>query len=204
MSETTIQELTKKTYALRLIISMCVHCLWTKRRSGLSATVIRLRKPYICPCCGNELNAFEEKKAEVPASFDDEAFYKQFDLLEPSKITLRRLKAENNLLEWLMNFTKPKEYHLAFVGELNSALVDLTRMTCKELTKSLFERLSKESEVYSSKFLYIAVLKNSPQYVGIVRDLIVYGFEKVQAQFTTNTEISIFKLSLENDAECEF
>lgn len=151
-------------------------------------------QPYLCLYCGKRFESEEAK--EQPG---DKAFYEAFDKVE-DKVSLNTLKVESEAAEWKGRGAKPKEYYLAALEMEEVMLADLTRVTNEELTKTFFEDLSIMSRTFSSKHLCIALSKGNPQFTHILRNLFVYGFEKVpseeKAKFTANPDVVMFKLDL--------
>eukprot|EP00826_Nyctotherus_ovalis_P001501 TRINITY_DN1023_c0_g2_i15.p1 TRINITY_DN1023_c0_g2~~TRINITY_DN1023_c0_g2_i15.p1 ORF type:complete len:198 (-),score=62.54 TRINITY_DN1023_c0_g2_i15:176-769(-) len=173
----------------------CACYLRTDRKVRWSATVVGSKsQPYLCLYCGKRFESEEAK--EEPG---DKVFYETFDKVE-TKVSLNTLKVESEAAEWKNRGAKPKEYYLASIEMEEVMLADLTKIANEELTKTLFEDLSIMSKTFSSKYLYIAISKGNPQFTRILRNLFVYGFEKVsseeKAKFTANHDVVMFKLDL--------
>eukprot|EP00826_Nyctotherus_ovalis_P036854 TRINITY_DN3307_c0_g2_i15.p2 TRINITY_DN3307_c0_g2~~TRINITY_DN3307_c0_g2_i15.p2 ORF type:complete len:207 (+),score=63.67 TRINITY_DN3307_c0_g2_i15:189-809(+) len=188
----------------------CSCFVQTTRKSRCVYTVIGSHKaqPYTCLQCGRQINPIEEEKysaKEETNVLTDEGFFKLFNVLEKEKTTLNTLEIEHGPSEWRDQTKDPRKYHLAFVEQYKTALADLTKIPAAELTKTLFEDLSTMGETLGGKSLYVALSRNSPQLISIVRSLLVYGFEKVQSEeqmkFTSKSDVIMFKLDLAQDAD---
>eukprot|EP00826_Nyctotherus_ovalis_P038136 TRINITY_DN3557_c0_g2_i14.p1 TRINITY_DN3557_c0_g2~~TRINITY_DN3557_c0_g2_i14.p1 ORF type:complete len:174 (-),score=27.79 TRINITY_DN3557_c0_g2_i14:140-661(-) len=165
-----------------------------------------MQHPYSCLQCGRKICPVEEDKANAKEDLTtatDDKFYKHFNVLEKENTSLNTLEIEHGPSEWRDLTKKPRKYHLAFVDMYNAALADRyeeNRISAKELTKSLFADLSTMSETLGAEHLYVALFRNSPQFISTVRSLLVYGCEKIQSEeqmkFTSNSDIMMFKLEL--------
>ena len=201
MKQTTVQRQSDKTCSCALQTSRKVRCVFT---------VIGEEKaqPYTCLQCGRAISSIEEEKynaKEEVGVFSDDDFYNLYNVLDKEKTALNSLEIEHGPLEWKNKEKDLRKYHLAFIEMYKAALGDLTKIPASELTKPLFDDLSKMSETLGATVLYVALSINSPQLINIVRSLLVYGFEKVQTEeqmkFTSNSNIMMFKLDLTIDSD---
>ena len=141
------------------------------------------------------------------AELSEKAFYKTFDALEEGKAVLAELEVECGPAEWRAGIGESKKYHIASFESTKLSLANLINIPAKEFNKTLFADLCKISETLHSERLFVALSRKSPHLANIMRSLTVYGFEKAsmveQAKFTTNPEIIMLKIDL-NQEEDDF
>lgn len=160
--------------------------------------------------CGQKL-AVEEEEAlndTVQSSADSlesgeeqkGAFATVFDKVDESEVTRLELLVEQGLPEWRDKATEPKKYRMGCLEKEKVAVADLSEVPNKEVTKTLLDDLFKISIDLQAEELYVTVSLLDPARDKLIRNLLVYGFEKSEAErFTSNPDLALLKIEVNQE-----
>jgi predicted ATPase len=130
---------------------------------------------------------------------NSEAFFELFDKLDESKLINIEVEIENGLPVW-RNDGESLLIHIAFIEEEKKAVADLSE---KKITKALLNDIHRVAEETKADELIIAVPLDSENCNADVRNLLVYGFEKLEAEeiqkISTKTEYLFLKIDVDQE-----
>ncbi len=118
-------------------------------------------------------------------------------------VKISELDIEQGLAEWRGKDASPRKYRVGCVEDSKVLLADFTEVSSKELNKLLLDDLCKIAEKTKSETLYVALSAVQPTLSGLVRNMLVYGFEKVgkeeAAKLASNPELLMLKLEVNQE-----
>ena len=107
---------------------------------------------------------------------------------------------EQGLPEWREKPASSQLYRLDYLEGSKVVLADFSDLPSKEITKALLEDVYKVSGDIQAEELYVAVSLMDPQKDRIIRNLVVFGFEKVEGKkFTSNSEVALLKIEVNQE-----
>ena len=134
---------------------------------------------------------------------DEGTFYATFDKLADSNIVLSELGIEQGLAEWRDKSSSPRKYLVGCIEETSLMFADFTEIDSKELNKPLLDDLCKIAEITKSETMYVALSAANPEMGHIVRNLLVYGFEKttkIEAKnYASDSNILLMKMEVNQE-----
>ena len=133
----------------------------------------------------------------------EEAFYTTFDMVTKEDVSLSELDIEQGLAEWREKDSTPRKYQVGCIKNSKVLLADFTTIESKQINKLLLDDLCKIVEKSQAEDLYIALSALDPKIGAVVRNLVVYGFEKVgkeeAAKHISNPEIMVMKMEVNQE-----
>lgn len=119
-------------------------------------------------------------------------------MVDESEISRIELQVEHGLPEW--RESESKHYQLEYVKSNKTILADFSELSSKELNKSLLEDVYKLAGDIQAEELYLAISLMNPDKDRIVRNLVVFGFEKTEAKkITSNAEVVVLKIEVNQE-----
>ena len=123
-----------------------------------------------------------------------------FDKVDESEISKIELQVEQGLPEWREHANEPKKFQLGLMGRSKSAIADLAEVSGKEINKLLLDDLHKITGDLEAEELFVAISLLDPLKDKTVRNLVVYGFEKVEAKrFTSNPDVMMLRMEVNQE-----
>ena len=169
---------------------------------------------YQCLRCGRRTreDSSEDSEETVISSTESagiqsrkgsrEAFFDSFDLLAETDIDTLELTIEHGPPQW-RSHKEPRRYQLGFSERWKRLFADLTTIAGKELGRALLDDAHKLAEDVKAEELFVAVSLRDPERVKVVRNLLVYGFEKLEsaeaAQLTSNPDVMVLKMEINQE-----
>eukprot|EP00826_Nyctotherus_ovalis_P053833 TRINITY_DN7024_c0_g1_i5.p1 TRINITY_DN7024_c0_g1~~TRINITY_DN7024_c0_g1_i5.p1 ORF type:complete len:156 (-),score=48.26 TRINITY_DN7024_c0_g1_i5:337-804(-) len=121
------------------------------------------------------------------SSFSGEVAESVFDKVESKVVTLE----EGEGL---------KQHELEYLEKEKIVLVDFSELTAGELTKSLLNNIYSLAGILGAEELYASVSLLSEDKSKILRDLLVFGFEKAGGEsFTSNTDVTMVRVDVNQE-----
>ena len=134
-------------------------------------------------------------------SFDDESEIDNeetiFDMIDSEDITPIKLKVVSGENRWTKKDFNTKIYNLCYIQKEKTLLTDLCELNAKNITKILIDTIYKIAEQIMAEEVYIVVSLLNSKKNSIIRNFLVYGFEKCNENlFTTNPEVEVFRIEV--------
>ena len=130
----------------------------------------------------------------------EEAFHSLFDMVDKSDVTKVELRVGQGLPEWRDSTANIKKYTMGFMERSKTMLANLSEVQSKEINKTLLDDIYKIATDLEVEELYVALSLLDPNRDKLVRNLIVYGFERTDAKkFVTNPEIVMLKIDVNQE-----
>jgi hypothetical protein len=121
-------------------------------------------------------------------------------MVDKSEVTKIDLHVAQGLPEWRENSTNDKKYQIGFMETSKTMLANLTEAQSKEINKTLLDDIYKVAGDLESEELYVTLSLLDPNKDKIVRNLIVYGFERTDAKkFVTNPEVIMLRMDVNQE-----
>ena len=103
-------------------------------------------------------------------------------------------------MDWCLNKLEGKKYELEFLEKEKVVLFDLSEASSENISRKLLDDIYNLSGELKAEELYISVSSLSPKKNSIVRNLLVFGFERVDDdRFTSNKEIILLKMEVNQE-----
>ncbi len=165
---------------------------------------------FHCVKCAKKLSEDETSLNETIQSSADssissaeqteEALETIFDKVDEEELTRIELTVEQGLPEWREKTAGPKQYSIGYLEHEKVTLVDFSELPAKEITKTLLEDVYKISGDLQAEELYAAVSMLDPEKDRIIRNLVVYGFEKAEGKrFTSNPDVVMLRIEVNQE-----
>lgn len=113
---------------------------------------------------------------------------------------------ENGPIQWRSIGQTPQKYLAGCIEEEKMLLVDLKSASGKDINKLLLEDLLNIAEKKKMECLLVGISQNDQNFHKILRNLLVFGFEKTgeneAKKLTSKTDVVILKMEV--NQECDF
>ena len=128
------------------------------------------------------------------------AFHSLFDMVDKSEVTKIELRVGQGLPEWRDSSANTRKYTMGFMEGSKTMLANLSEVQSKEINKTLLDDIYKIATDLEAEELYVALSLSDPNRDKIVRNLIIYGFERTGTKkFVTNPEIVMLKIDVNQE-----
>lgn len=110
------------------------------------------------------------------------------------------LEIEDSASEWSDKKLTSKRYSLEHLINEKIVLVDFSELAFSEMTKLLLNDIYSLAGVLGAEELYVGVSLLSEEKNKILRNLLVFGYEKVtEESFTSNTDVVMLRIDVNQE-----
>lgn len=187
------------------------------RQGGTFSVSLQNVPSFYCVECGkaidedNKLLAEEDQSSTVSSgknsdlildenSTSDDSSKTVFDKLPTTKASRLTLEVEEQNTEWRRKKPTPKHYTLEYLENEKTILVDFSELSSAEINKPLLNNIYTLAGHLQAEALLISVSLLDPEKNSIIRNLLVFGFERVQDEkFTSDDEVTVLRMEVNQE-----